>query len=186
MDNTNKKTQTIITCNACNQEIDDLYYNVRITETEVGTATIKSGPIDLNGSIRHMIEDHESSETYDGDWNDTPNYECPHCNAVIDSMDDLTIKQVEIEEPEKKSKLLTEEFEELNFQIISPKEKKIFTNEIPKSIKNNTIICSNCNKIIQDTEESPYYSDMTHEGFIECNCGNVINMKQYYDEFKQT
>lgn len=184
MEPTNKKRR-VITCNHCNEEIEDLYYNVPITETEVGTAFITNGTIDPNGSIRDMIYEHESSDSYDSDWSETPSYECPSCGESIDSMEDITITMEDVEVTEETKQPLPEDFEELNFQIISPQKSKIFTNESPKGIRNNIIICPDCNTILQDTEGNNSYMDYEHEGYMECKCGKVIDMKQYYEKIKQ-
>ena len=125
-------------CPECDEEIDNLKYDVDTNSSEYGTASLS----DTKQTHRHdIIEDHESDDYGDSEWSGDANYRCPECDEDINPGDLIWVGDNE-EDDEEKPKIKKEpELEETLHKIISP-TKNIIKNDLPKTTE-DSIICKN-------------------------------------------
>jgi len=78
-------------CPHCEEEIDELDYNARFSETIKGSSW---GKCDLEGG--NVSNESQDTYSYD-DWEEYDyDYECPKCNSSV-GLDELIDKEVEVE-----------------------------------------------------------------------------------------
>ena len=155
-------------CPDCDNEIENLCYEVSTSGYEYGTADLSDTKKIATCDI---VTDTNYDDSGDTEWSGDVEYQCPECNDDIRPSNLIWINEDEDEEEEE-----IEQEEEEKHKIISPIN-RIICDEQPKDTSYNTLICKACSHIIN------LYTDSYNNGsdeVVQCpTCGESNTTKEF-------
>lgn len=162
-------------CPDCDNEIENLCYEVSTSGYEYGTADLSDTKKIATCDI---VTDTNYDDSGDTEWSGDVEYKCPECDNYIDP-EDLIWEDEDDDEDEEEGEKLPPEPEETKFKIIPPLY-DIIDDDNPKDSSNSTIICKECNYIFCCNGGKEDWNSGGESEFSECpKCGTSNTVKEY-------